>query len=76
MSYRKEDHFPPPLRECTICENEFEPNDRFQKVCNSCYQELNDEYPEDEEEDEECWRRVIVFLALFWSLVFYALVYG
>jgi hypothetical protein len=35
-------------RRCRICDGEFEPRFRLQKICSDCYLELADEWPEDE----------------------------
>lgn len=52
MSYRKEDH-PPRVAKCRFCGKRFEPEFAYGDVCAPCYHELNDEYPEEEDEDEE-----------------------
>ena len=53
MSYRREDHWPRPIRNCRTCGRDFEAESWYQRECNDCAfdgQLLEDD---DREEDKE-----------------------
>ena len=47
MSYRKDEH-PPRIMTCRKCREKFETHYGYGDLCRSCYAELNDEWPDDE----------------------------
>lgn len=52
MSFDKRDH-PPETATCRYCREKFKTLGRAVDICAPCFAELNDEYPENEEEEDD-----------------------